>query len=229
MSIFLYACETWTITADIERRIQALRDEMFPQTSRYLELRSHNQWRSENQNWKRHRAIWRPPDFSEKTQTEVARACHTIICTGKDYPTGNSSRRETKRQTEETMGRQHQRVDWPWMEYTTTESREPRGVEEAGCKIYSGFMMWWCDHTVSGQWCSDGVIMWSVSGQWCFDGVIKWSHSFWPIVLWWCDNMISVLPMVPWWCGNMITQFLSDDRVWICLYVRVTICLSTNM
>ena len=24
MAIFLYACETWTITADIERRIQAL-------------------------------------------------------------------------------------------------------------------------------------------------------------------------------------------------------------
>ena len=24
MSIFLYACETWTITVDIERRIQAL-------------------------------------------------------------------------------------------------------------------------------------------------------------------------------------------------------------
>ena len=24
------------------------------------------------------------------------------------------------------------------MEYTTTESREPQGVEEAGCKIYSG-------------------------------------------------------------------------------------------
>ena len=24
VSIFLYACETWTITADIERRIQAL-------------------------------------------------------------------------------------------------------------------------------------------------------------------------------------------------------------
>ena len=29
------------------------------------------------------------------------------------YPTGTSSRRETKRQTVETMGRQHQRVDWP--------------------------------------------------------------------------------------------------------------------
>ena len=53
----------------------------------------------------------RPPDFSEKTQTEVVRARHTITRTGQDYPTGNSSRRETKRQTEETMGRQHQRVD----------------------------------------------------------------------------------------------------------------------
>ena len=53
------------------------------------------------------------PDFSEKTQTEVVWARHTMIWTGQDYPTWNSSRRETKRQTEETMGRQHQRVDWP--------------------------------------------------------------------------------------------------------------------
>ena len=28
-------------------------------------------------------------------------------------------------------------LDSPWMEYHTTESWEPRGVEEAGCKIYS--------------------------------------------------------------------------------------------
>ena len=77
------------------------------------------------------------PYFSEKTRTEVLRARHTIIRNGQDYPTGNSSSRETKRQTEETMGRQHQRVDWPWMKYTTTESREQRGVEEAGCIIYS--------------------------------------------------------------------------------------------
>ena len=29
MSIFLYACETWTVTADIERRIQALEKRCF--------------------------------------------------------------------------------------------------------------------------------------------------------------------------------------------------------
>ena len=51
-----------------------------------------------------------PPDFGEKTQTNVVWEHHTIIWTGQDYPTGNSSRREMKRQTEEMMGRQHQRV-----------------------------------------------------------------------------------------------------------------------
>ena len=39
---------------------------------------------------------------------------------------------------EETMGRQHQRVDWPWMEYHTTKSWELRGVGQASCKIYNG-------------------------------------------------------------------------------------------
>ena len=61
-----------------------------------------------------------------------------IIWAGHDYPTGNSSKREMKRQTEQMMGKQHQRVNWPSVEYTTTESLEPGGVEEAGCKIYSG-------------------------------------------------------------------------------------------
>ena len=36
------------------------------------------------------------------------------------------------------MERQHQRVDWPGMEYHTIESQELQGMEEAGCKIYSG-------------------------------------------------------------------------------------------
>ena len=40
MSIFLYACETWTITADIERRIQALEMRCF---RKLLAQRSHNQ------------------------------------------------------------------------------------------------------------------------------------------------------------------------------------------
>jgi len=43
------------------------------------------------------RAIGRAPDFSEKTHTKVVMARHTNIWTGQDCPTGNSTRRETKR------------------------------------------------------------------------------------------------------------------------------------
>ena len=49
MSIFLYVCETWTITADIEiRRLD------FLQTPWNLTQKSHNQCGSESQNWKHH-------------------------------------------------------------------------------------------------------------------------------------------------------------------------------
>ena len=37
----------------------------------------------------------------KRRKTEVVRARHTIIWTGQDCPIGNSSRRKTKRQTEE--------------------------------------------------------------------------------------------------------------------------------
>ena len=51
--------------------------------------------------------------FSKKTQTEVVRARHTIVWTDQDCPMGHSTGREAKRQTEKTIERQYQRVDWP--------------------------------------------------------------------------------------------------------------------
>ena len=41
-------------------------DAMFPQTSRYLVQRPHNQWGSESHNWKRHRAVWRPDSVKRR-------------------------------------------------------------------------------------------------------------------------------------------------------------------
>ena len=49
---------------------------------------------------------------SEKTQTEVARARHKIICTGQDCPTGNSSRRRTKRKRWEDNIREWTGLEW---------------------------------------------------------------------------------------------------------------------
>ena len=112
MSIFLYACDTWTMTADIERRIQAVEMRCF----RKLPI----SYRDHITNEEVKARIGYTTELYENLFTSVkirkieeVWARYTTIWTGQDYPTGNSSRRETKRQTEETMGRQHQRVDWP--------------------------------------------------------------------------------------------------------------------
>lgn len=46
----------------------------------------------------------------EKDVTEEAWVSHMI--TSSYHPTGNSAWRETKRKTDEAMGRQHPKVDW---------------------------------------------------------------------------------------------------------------------
>ena len=112
MSIFLYACETWTITADIERRIQALEMRCF---RKLLGISYRDHITNEEVKARIGNAIRPHEDLltTVKRRKQMVLARHTIIWTGQDYLTGNSSRRQTKRQTEETMGRQHQRVDWP--------------------------------------------------------------------------------------------------------------------
>ena len=129
MPIFLCACETWTITADVERRIKVLemrcfrkflsilyRDHITNEVVKYEDLLT---------SVKRHKLKW----YGHVTRSsELAK---TIL---QDTVQGGRRRgRQRKR-----WGRQHQRVDWPKMENTTTENREPQGVEEAGCKIFSG-------------------------------------------------------------------------------------------
>ena len=114
MSTFMYACETWTITADIERRIQALKMRCF----RKLLGISH-----------RHHTA------NEKVKARIGNAIgqHDVLMTLYlvkrrklelyGHVTRSSGLAKTiikgtvqggrQRQTEETMRRQHQRVDWP--------------------------------------------------------------------------------------------------------------------
>ena len=113
ISIFLYACETWTITADIERRIQALEMRCF---RKLLGISYRDHITNEEVKARIGNAIGPYEDLlttAKRRKLKWYGHSHTIIWTGQDYPTGNSSRRKTKRQTEETMGRQHQRVVWP--------------------------------------------------------------------------------------------------------------------
>ena len=95
MSIFLYACETWTIIADIERRIQADTERGIQALEircfrKLLGISYRDHITNEKVKDRIRNAIGPYEDLltSEKTQTEVVRASHTIIWTGHDYLQG---------------------------------------------------------------------------------------------------------------------------------------------
>ena len=103
MSILLYACGTWIITADIERRIQALEMRCF---CKLLVISYRDYISNEEVKARAGNAIWPYEDLTSVKRGKLkwyGQVRHTIIWNGQDYPTGNSTRRETKRQTEETM------------------------------------------------------------------------------------------------------------------------------
>ena len=81
---FLYACESWTLTAELEKRTQA------------FEMRCYR--RLLNISYKDH-------------VTKMVWPCLKVFWFSKDNPTGHSERKKKKRQTEEEVGRQYQRVD----------------------------------------------------------------------------------------------------------------------
>ena len=86
MSIFLYARETWTITADTERRIQALEMRCF---RKLLGISYRYHITNEEVKARIGNAIGPYEDLTsvKRRKTEVIRARHTIIWTGQDYPT----------------------------------------------------------------------------------------------------------------------------------------------
>ena len=94
VSIFLYACESWTLTADTERRIQA------------MEMRCHIKllgitYRDHISNKEvRNRTRQAIGPHSKKTQTEMVRAHNKIFRAYQDNPAGHSARRAKKRPTE---------------------------------------------------------------------------------------------------------------------------------
>ncbi|KAK2178941.1 hypothetical protein NP493_522g01034 [Ridgeia piscesae] len=98
MSIFLCTCEYWTLTADTERRIQAIEMRCLRKLT----------YRDSAIRW----APRRPLDHSKATQTEMVRVYNKIYRACQDNPAGHSTKREKEGQTEKEMGGQHPRMDW---------------------------------------------------------------------------------------------------------------------
>ena len=81
----------------------------------------------------------RPPVFSEKTHTEVVRARHTVI---RDWPrlSYREQFKDRGRRGSQSKRWEDNIKEWTGLEWNIIlrKSREPRGVEEVGCKMYSG-------------------------------------------------------------------------------------------
>ena len=136
-SILLYACESWILIAELQRRIQAMKmrcyrryctshtetmlptRESVPRSSRQLNHTKTSDYRKEMQT----AVVWSRLPFIKSDQNHLAR---------------HNERGKKTRQTEEEVGRQHQGIDRPGVRQVPEGSGEQGKMEETGCKIICG-------------------------------------------------------------------------------------------
>ena len=105
-SIFLYACESWTLTAELEKRTQAFEMRCY---RRLLNISYKDHVTNEEVRRKIQAAIGEYDELL--TLVKKRKPCLKVFWFSKDIPIGHSERKKKKRQTEEEVGRQYQRVD----------------------------------------------------------------------------------------------------------------------
>ena len=103
LSTFLYACESWTLTAEIKRRIQAL--EMLEETSEHFLQRPCDERGGSQQNPECNWSAWWSPNHGKETETQMVWPHLKILWHGEDNSARDSERSKKKRKTEEEMGR----------------------------------------------------------------------------------------------------------------------------
>ena len=126
-SIFLDACESWTLTAELQKRIQAMEIiKVLPQDTVHLIQRPCYQQGSLCQDPAGSWTTRRPPDDRKETQTAVVWSCLPFIRSGQNHLARHSERGKKKKQTEEEVGRQHQGMGKPRVRQVPEGSGEQR-------------------------------------------------------------------------------------------------------
>ena len=106
ISIFLYACESWTLTAELEKRTQAFDMRCY---RRLLNISYKDHVTNEEVRRKIQAAI---EEYDELLTLVKKRKLRWFGYVSRSSgSTGHSERKKKKRQTEEEVGRQYQRVD----------------------------------------------------------------------------------------------------------------------
>ena len=123
-SIFLYACESWTLTAKLQRRIQA------------MEMRCYR---------KILRISYKDHVTNEEVRAKIQQAIRPMkttwplfIRSGQNHLARHIKMGKKTRQTEEDVGRQHQGMDRSGVRQVPDRSCEQVKLEETGCEIICG-------------------------------------------------------------------------------------------
>ena len=105
-SIFLYVCELQTLTAELQRRIQAMEMRCYRKIL-HISNRPSYQRGSPCQDPAGNWTTRRIPDHSKETPTAVVWSCLPFIRSGQNHHARHSERGKKTRRTKEEVGRQH--------------------------------------------------------------------------------------------------------------------------
>ena len=106
ISIFLYACESWNLTAELEKRTQAFEMRCY---RRLMNISYKDHVTNEEVRRKIQAAIGEYDELLTLVKKRKLRWFGHV--SRSSNPTGHSERKKKTRQTEEKVGRQYQRVD----------------------------------------------------------------------------------------------------------------------
>ena len=137
-SIFLYACESRTLTAELQRRIQAMEIRCYRKILHISYKRPCYQRGSPCQDPAGNCTARRPPEGRKETQTAVVWSCLPFIRFGQSHLARHSERGKKTKQTEEEVRRQNQGMDRPGVRQVPESSGEQCKMEKTGCKIICG-------------------------------------------------------------------------------------------
>ena len=111
--IFLYACESWALTAELQRRIQTMEMRCYHKIPR-ISFKDHVTNEKVRTTIQQATGPYEdPPDHRKETQTAVVWSCLPFIRSGQNHFARHSERGKKTRQTEEEVGTQHQGMDRP--------------------------------------------------------------------------------------------------------------------
>ena len=133
-SIFLYACESWTLTAELQRRIQAMEMRCY---RKILHISYKDHVPNEEVHAKIQQAIGQHEDLLTIVKRRKLQWYGHVSSSSGLARTILRERGKT-RQTEEEVGRQHQGMDRPGARQVPEGSGEHGKMEKTGCEIICG-------------------------------------------------------------------------------------------